>query len=246
MSRRHKQKPHPLPQQVESKNSTSTRLKVVLSLFLVWHLWSVLAEPLRFQTRGPTGPSPIAETLYAPVRPYSEFLFLTHGYAFFAPDPGPSHLIDVTVRRGEEIVSQRRYPDRQLDWPRLYYHRHFMLTEFLHNLARPPLPDQARLTEQERATVAAEERLYLVVRESFRRHLAGGSDAVKVEMERIEHRMPFLDEHFQQQMTLTDSRLYTPIPEPDGDPPVEPSAEASGFQEPNPHRVPIMIPEGEP
>ncbi len=68
-------------------------------------------------------------------RPYLEGLNLNHGYHFFAPEPGPSHLVHFELRFDDGRVEQGIFPNVQQHQPRLRYHRHFMLSEFLNNLA---------------------------------------------------------------------------------------------------------------
>ena len=60
---------------------------------------------------------------------YQFFAFLNHGYRFFAPNPGPSHIVryEVDTADGETVKGQ--FPDRDKIWPRLLYHRHFMISE---------------------------------------------------------------------------------------------------------------------
>ncbi|MEX2093282.1 MAG: hypothetical protein WD971_11425, partial [Pirellulales bacterium] len=53
-----------------------------------------------------------------------------HGYHFFAPEPSNGHLIRYTVfdaRNG--ILAQGEFPSKQDNWPRLLYHRYFMLAD---------------------------------------------------------------------------------------------------------------------
>ncbi len=82
--------------------------------------------------------NPIAtEELTAPVAralsPIHQGLFVGHGYRFFAPDPGPSHLLVYKIYRDGELVSTGHFPDRNRDWPRLIYHRWFMLSESIYS-----------------------------------------------------------------------------------------------------------------
>ncbi len=183
--------------------------KLAASVFIVWHLWAVLAEPIRFQTRGPVQPSPAADLLYQPVGPYAEFIYLTHGYAFFAPDPGPNHLIDAkSLSTDGSILAERRYPDRKLDRPRLYYHRHFMISEFYNNLYRPPLPKEVEIEPEVRQAILAERAMYDRVKQSIQTHLATLNNADRVVLTRIEHRMPGLPEFVRERVKLTDKRLY--------------------------------------
>jgi hypothetical protein len=85
--------------------------------------------------------SALGDRARAVLRPYIEAADLNHGYRFFNI-PGPSHL----VRYRLEFADGRApldgiMPHRQAHWPRLRYHRHFMLTESLNTLSPvPPEP----------------------------------------------------------------------------------------------------------
>jgi hypothetical protein len=73
------------------------------------------------------------------LRHYANLLFINHGYDFFSPDPGVSHLIRYEVYNdaGEKLASGQ-FPNRSEQWPRLFYHRHMMLVE---QLFEPPGDD---------------------------------------------------------------------------------------------------------
>ena len=68
-----------------------------LSILVLMHLAAVVLPPLSFQSRGPLGGSPFVTNLIRPFEAYCQFLYLDRGYSFFAPDPGPSHLIQIRV-----------------------------------------------------------------------------------------------------------------------------------------------------
>jgi hypothetical protein len=61
---------------------------------------------------------------------YLDALYINHGYSFFAPDPGPGHLVfyEVYDEQGN-VKRQGKFPDWDVQWPRLWYHRHFMLAD---------------------------------------------------------------------------------------------------------------------
>ncbi len=94
------------------------------SLFVVWHVGAVLVGPLAFP-ESIVG-STIRQLVY---RPYTDALFLNHAYKFFAPDPGPSHLIRYELEFADGSKREGTEPDLKAEQPRLFYHRHFMLTE---------------------------------------------------------------------------------------------------------------------
>lgn len=102
--------------------------------------------------------NPIAtEELTAPLArklaPLHQSLFLGHGYRFFAPDPGPAHRVVARAPGTGEIAWT--LPDRQAHWPRLLYHRWFMLSETLWS-ERQLLPprEEFQLMQQDLAAQA--------------------------------------------------------------------------------------------
>jgi hypothetical protein len=72
-----------------------------------------------------------------PTQWYLDALYLNHGYYFFAPDPGAGHLIyfDLYNAQGAKI-KEGKFPDWDLQRPRLWYHRHFMLAEQIESAFR--------------------------------------------------------------------------------------------------------------
>ncbi|MDG2013983.1 MAG: hypothetical protein P8J33_10780, partial [Pirellulaceae bacterium] len=95
------------------------------SWIIAFHLFCVALAPL-----AAVDPRPVlAVDMQRALRPYSESLYLLHGYRFFAPEPGPSHIVryQIALPSGELLDGQ--FPDRDEFWPRLIYHRWFMLSE---------------------------------------------------------------------------------------------------------------------
>ncbi len=105
-------------------------LRRVVSIMLVFHLLALVVAPLAV-----TPCSQLSQKLWSGFRPYLEVLYLNHGYHFFAPDPGPSHLVRYELRFEDGRVEEGVFPNNAQHRPRLRYHRHFMLSEFLNNLA---------------------------------------------------------------------------------------------------------------
>lgn len=105
-------------------------LRRAISIALMFHLVAVVVAPLSVS---PT--SPLWQRAWIVCRPYLDTLYLNHGYHFFAPDPGPSHLVHYELRFDDGRVERGQFPHRDQHWPRLRYHRHFMLSEFLNSLA---------------------------------------------------------------------------------------------------------------
>ncbi|MEM7479272.1 MAG: hypothetical protein AAF483_30170 [Planctomycetota bacterium] len=210
----------------ESPAIYSSTAKWVVSILLLFHLTAVVAEPFRFFSLSSRGTSPAADPPREWLAPYVEFTYLNHGYFFFAPEPGPSHLIDCSFQQvspGEEELgqgedqSQRfsvRYPDREAQWPRLLYHRHFMLTENLHQLWVPPVdpvvamesPDLARDWRNDRQR-------FEQIRDSMAGHVAYQFGVDRVELERVEHRLLSDIELFERKLPLNDPSTYFTLPD---------------------------------
>ena len=108
----------------------SRRARGVVSLLLILHLVAIASAPLAME------PSSLpAQKVFAFFRPYLDASFLNHGYHFFAPEPGPSHLIRYELTFSDGRVEGGVFPDFTRQRPRLNYHRHFMLSEFANRLA---------------------------------------------------------------------------------------------------------------
>lgn len=116
-------------------------LRAAVSLAVTWHLVGVIVAPLSVPPRFEGRDSVLGSQLKTVYTPYITALYLNHAYKFFAPNPGDSHLVrydlyfaDGTKKIGAE---EQAFPDRLRHWPRLLYHRHFMLTEFINDFAPP-------------------------------------------------------------------------------------------------------------
>jgi hypothetical protein len=194
--------------------------RLAASALIALHVTAVFLPPLAFACRGEFGSSsPFADGLASWLRPYSQLMYLDHGYFFFAPNPGPSHL----VRYRAEFDDGRppvegTFPHLATQRPRLIYHRHFMLAEYLHALYAPPEPPPeipipgeiaTSLTEPQRTALADQfrrqhaqqvqlwrhqRRQYEAFGRSLAQHLKRSLGASRVTLARIEHRQPTPDE----------------------------------------------------
>jgi len=204
------------------------RRRLLISVLLIGHLMAVALPPLAFQTSGPIGASPAVNTALAPVRGYGEFLYLNRGYAFFAPDPGPSHLFQVALfdpERPDAAPRETLYPNHEIGWPRLLYHRHFMLAEFLEEIYQPPGPPPELVRED---PLAAEQwkvfrERYEAVRGSVVDHVKSRHPGKRVALRRLEHVIPDLITYQSESIRLDDLRLYQvqadrPVPTFEGQP----------------------------
>ena len=105
-------------------------LRRAISVGIILHLLALVVAPLAV---APT--SPLWQRAWLAFRPYLEAMNLNHGYHFFAPEPGPSHLVHYELRFEDGRIERGLFPNVQQHQPRLRYHRHFMLSEFLNSLA---------------------------------------------------------------------------------------------------------------
>ncbi len=102
--------------------------KVFASLLLSFHLVSMVVASYC------TGPaSELAYAAYSVCGPYAQVMYVNHGYRFFSPEPGPGNLVEFEALRSDGTRQTETIPNRGPggQWPRVFYHRHFMLTEFL-------------------------------------------------------------------------------------------------------------------
>jgi hypothetical protein len=125
----------------ESRGQCKAAYRKWLLGLAVFHLLAVVAEPLFFYSRSDVQAGPEFLALRRGLGPYVDWMYLDHGYFFFAPNPGPSHLVGI---RDQSVV----FPDRKEQWPRLLYHRYFMLSEFYNNSFAPTALDPQDMTDK--------------------------------------------------------------------------------------------------
>jgi hypothetical protein len=148
--------------------------RLSFSVLLVVHLLAVLAGPWSFAPLR----SDLAGLCYASLKPYVEVLGLNNGYRFFAPEPGPSHLIRYDLEMPDGTHQGGVFPDLANEQPRLRYHRHFMLSEFLNSLDVPG--GRTELAE--------------AYAESYAMHLKHQYQAAHVTLYMRRHRLPTMAE----------------------------------------------------
>lgn len=195
----------------------SPKWRLLLSLLLVIHVTAVFAEPFRFFTRSSQRAfSPDAGYVRSWLSAYIDFAYLHHGYFFFAPNPGPSHLISAQIgkvtppNQPKEII----IPDKTVQWPRLYYHRHFMLSEFLHNSFAPPeQPEEAAFDPVIDQQWRRDRELYVAVKSSIENRFRVTQKTEDVLIRRIEHALPNDIQVYREKWKLNDPRLYIVLPE---------------------------------
>lgn len=195
-----------------------------LVCLIALHLLAVVAEPLFFFSRSDFQAGPEFLGLRRWLAPYVDWMYLDHGYFFFAPNPGPNHLVAVQQRsrdtaRPAGLQSDAFvFPDRKEQWPRLLYHRYFMLAEFYNNSFAP-----TDLVEQDKSDAAFVERwksdrvFYESLQRSIRNSVSGYSEGLSqtdsLEILRMERPLPSPQEVLQDSNRLGDSRGLIVLPE---------------------------------
>jgi hypothetical protein len=208
--------------------------KLLISFVLTLHLTAVFIAPFAFACNAGGSSSPLADAIYSGLHPYIAAIFLDHGYFFFAPNPGPSHLVDYKVEFADgRTPVEGRFPNLDTERPRLLYHRYFMLSEALHaNYAPgevPPEPSPPPLTAgaeeraryqldraQHRQGLVAWQRQrkrYEAMRSSIERHLLQLYGGERVTLTRLEHRPPLPDEFASLGRKLNAEQSYAKLPE---------------------------------
>lgn len=191
-------------------------VKALASVLILFHVLAVFWAPFRFAATPPSGlGSPFANypDIYL-FEWYYQPLFLDHGYSFFAPNPGPTHVVDYRVFDASgDVIHEGRLPDRTEHLPRLRYHRFFMLAESLNSLWVPPEGIEIPRDPADQKFFVKKRKEYLMLKEAIEQGLAtkyGGSHAV---VERVEHRAPTVIEFREFKWSLTDERLFQRLPE---------------------------------
>ncbi|MFM9961249.1 MAG: hypothetical protein ACKV2Q_08480 [Planctomycetaceae bacterium] len=165
-------------------------LRRAVSVALIGHLLALLIAPLAV---APT--SPLWHQAWLTFRPYLEGMNLNYGNHFFAPEPGPSHLVRYELHFEDGRIEQGLFPNVQQQQPRLRYHRHFMLSEFLNNLA---IDDSRR-------------ELFDAVTRSYADHLRHEHHAAEVTLTLRRHYVPS-PEHVLSGKRLNDRSLFAERP----------------------------------
>ena len=197
-----------MPASPKPAASISAKLKCLLSLLLVMHLAAVAIPPFTFATRSGYESSPLANVGMSIVQPYANALYLNHGYFFFAPSPGPSHLVEYDVEFKDGKKETFRFPDRQSQRPRLFYHRHLMLAEWLHaNYPATSAPDWVPREEQQ-----FQQENYQRVVDSLRQHLQQLHGSQRGTLRTLEHQLIAPEDYLQGERDLNASHLYQRLP----------------------------------
>jgi hypothetical protein len=211
--------------------------KGLFSALVALHVVAVASAPLAFICSSGGATSPAAGALAGFFRPYTGAMYLNHGYAFFAPDPGPNHLVDYKLEFSDGRPSAvHRFPDLKTERPRLLYHRYFMLAETLNNRYAPPeyqpepSPPPLTASADDRARYQIDKQnyergrnewqhareQYEAMRKSIGEHLQHEYSASEITVTRIEHRLASPAEVQQQQRRLNAPDTYRELSESSG------------------------------
>ena len=116
--------------EAESQSPTPWPLPIRIAVFtlLMLYLSIVVLAPLT----NPSGAGQLTVPVAEVVAPVHQALYLNHGYRFFAPDPGPSHVLVYEIETADGKKIKGHFPDRENTSPRLLYHRWFMLSESMY------------------------------------------------------------------------------------------------------------------
>ncbi len=164
----------------------SPGLRTLLSAAIALHVVAVFFGPFAMPPHG----SQIARAVGDVLSPYTQAACLNNGYRFFAPEPGPGHLVRYEVETKDGRHIEGIFPDRSQQWPRLLYHRYFMMSEFLNSVNR----------EETQAISDA-------FAESYVKHLIHQYDARAVKLHLRQHRLPSMED-VRGGMQLDDPSLY--------------------------------------
>lgn len=167
----------------------SVKVRAVLSVVLGLHVLAVFVGPWAMPPQG----SELATSAAGLLQPYLEALSLDNGYRFFAPNPGPSHLIRYELELADGRHKEGVFPNLDEHQPRLRYHRHFMLSEFMNTVH--PDPDRP---------AGPVGKAYI---HSYARHLAHQYGARRVTLYLKRHYLPSMDD-VNKGMPLGDPELY--------------------------------------
>jgi hypothetical protein len=176
----------PPPALSRRRQIASTVGFVLVNVWLVYHLAGIVIAPWSVPPS-----SRLVQNAWRGIGPYVQLLFLNHGYHYFAPEPGNSTLVAYVLEMPGGKRETGRIPNRGIR-PRLLYHRHFMLTEFL--AASENYPPAVR-TELLRAMA---------------RELCHEHGALRVTLSKVTHRLPTM-ERIRAGGTLDDNYTEEPL-----------------------------------
>ena len=174
------------PERTRPARAAATAGFVLLNVWLVYHLAAIVIAPWSVPPS-----SRLVQNAWRGIGAYVQILFLNHGYHYFAPEPGNSTLVAYVLEMPDGRVETGRIPNRGIR-PRLLYHRHFMLTEFLGS-------------GDDLAPEVRSELIRSMARELCREH-----QARRVTLSKVTHRLPSM-ERIRAGGTLDDNYTEEPL-----------------------------------
>ncbi len=193
-----------------AKIAWSPAFRGFISVLLLIHLTAVFVGPCA----SPPPSSYWAQGTEQFLAPYLHATFLRgHGYRFFAPNPGPSHLVRYELlNEADEEIGEGTFPNLEEHWPRLFYHRHFMISESMFNTANvpsePPPPEAPASARAEFEAATSLRDAYL---DSISRYLARQNpEADKIRIVMVQHAIP-MPQDVANGRPLNDPSLYEEV-----------------------------------
>lgn len=207
----------------------SRRWQWLLLVPVTVHLLAVFSEPFHFFSRSEVQTAPDATLLRSWLHPYSQWMYLDHGYFFFAPNPGPGHLLRISASddplppavehrsQEDETTSDalvHLLPDRKSQSPRLLYHRYFMLSEFYYNRYAPyELTPELSRDPVLLQNWKSDRKLYISIQQSIISHTKYKTGKTFVRLDRLERALPDRASILKQGIRLTDPQWISVLPE---------------------------------
>jgi hypothetical protein len=191
------------------------KIQILVLIIVAMHLLCVLAEPLRFFSRSEVRTAPEFGLLARTTRPYCQWMYLNHGYFFFAPNPGPGRLIECKLGSpSDENQRAMLVPDKQKPWPRLLYHRYLMFAEFYNSRYAPKqISAEMKADKETVARWAADFDMYSQVQQSVLKSLKHATGESEIELRRIERLLPTPDVVLGEKVSINDKRFLETLPE---------------------------------
>jgi hypothetical protein len=151
-------------------------------------------------------------------------MFLDHGYFFFAPNPGPGHLLRVMAddeplptpkdRFGVNPHEGLLFPDRNRHKPRLLYHRYLMFADFINSRFAPPELDPELVKDPLIQKSWTKDRsIYTSLVRAVSDNVKRESQQPFVRVDRLEREIPDRISTLQQQVRISDPRWIQILPE---------------------------------
>ena len=184
---------HNMSENQTHSNSWSKVRRRFASIIILTHLTAVVVAPWSSPPPAPL----LAETAARVFAPYQAATYINHGYRFFAPNPGPSHIVRFEAKRADGKTVSGQLPDTVRNWPRLLYHRHFMITETLYSYwsSIETIPPDVEVTKEQRALVdrqnAFPQQQVDELAEGIANQLIRKLEVETVQLKLVEHAIPY-------------------------------------------------------